>query len=58
MYMAIVGEDELKDNKIVFKDLETQEETTISIDDLEKFTIHSIRNKQNKRGHCGSCGGH
>ncbi len=56
MFMAILGEDELANNKIVVKDLETKEENTISIDDLVKFVTHSIRNKSQKRSHCGSCG--
>ncbi len=55
MFMAILGEDELANNQIIVKDLDTKEENTISIDDLVKFVTHSIRNKSQKRGHCGSC---
>ncbi|MFI3329640.1 MAG: histidine--tRNA ligase [bacterium] len=52
-YIAILGETELKENKINVKNVETQEQVTINIDELVEYIINDINGKSN----CGSCGG-
>ncbi len=52
-YIAILGENELKENKINVKNTETQEQETINIDDLFEYILNDLNSKSS----CGGCGG-
>ncbi len=52
-YIAILGEEELKQNKINVKNVETQEQVTIDINELFDYIVDDLNSKSS----CGGCGG-
>jgi histidyl-tRNA synthetase len=51
-YAAIIGEDELKNNKVTIKDLQTQTQTTIESDSLIEHLDKQEHDKECQEGEC------
>lgn len=56
-YIAIMGSEEIENNEINVKNVKTQKQEKVNVDDMIEYIINDINSQRRCSGHCSSCGG-